>query len=56
MKKCTIASSRKISGLHFTTTHIGKMAGIGSITTSVRQPFSGFVLAHNSLETLQGIS
>ena len=35
MKKCTIANSRQISGLHFTTRHSGKMAGMVSISTSV---------------------
>ena len=32
---CTLANSRKISGLHFTTNHNGKMAGMVSISTSV---------------------
>ena len=32
---CTLANSRKISGLHFTTAHSGKMAGMVSISTSV---------------------
>lgn len=32
---CTLANSRKISGLHFTTQHSGKMAGMVSISTSV---------------------
>lgn len=32
---CTLANSRKISGLHFTTKHSGKMAGMVSISTSV---------------------
>ena len=35
MKECTLANSRKISGLHFTTNHSGKMAGMVSISTSV---------------------
>ena len=35
MKVCTISNSRKISGLHFTTRHSGKMAGMVSISTSV---------------------
>ena len=35
MKKCTLANVRKISGLHFTTRHSGKMAGMVSISTSV---------------------
>ena len=35
MKECTLANSRKISGLHFTTQHSGKMAGMVSISTSV---------------------
>ena len=32
---CTIANSKKINGLHFTTKHSGKMAGMVSISTSV---------------------
>lgn len=32
---CTLANSRKISGLHFTTQHTGKMAGMASISTAV---------------------
>ena len=32
---CTLANSRKISGLHFTTNHSGKMSGMVSISTSV---------------------
>jgi hypothetical protein len=32
---CTLANSRKISGLHFTTKHTGKMEGMASISTSV---------------------
>lgn len=32
---CTLNNSRKISGLHFTTQHSGKMAGMVSISTSV---------------------
>lgn len=32
---CTLNNSRKISGLHFTTNHSGKMAGMVSISTSV---------------------
>ena len=32
---CTLYNSRKISGLHFTTNHSGKMAGMVSISTSV---------------------
>ena len=35
MKECTLSNSRKISGLHFTTNHSGKMAGMVSISTSV---------------------
>jgi hypothetical protein len=35
MKQVTLANSRKISGLHFTTKHTGKMAGMASISTSV---------------------
>lgn len=33
--ECTLANSRKISGLHFTTKHTGKMAGMASISTAV---------------------
>lgn len=32
---CTLNNARKISGLHFTTQHSGKMAGMVSISTSV---------------------
>lgn len=32
---CTLHNSRQISGLHFTTKHSGKMAGMVSISTSV---------------------
>lgn len=32
---CTLNNSRKISGLHFTTSHSGKMQGMVSISTSV---------------------
>ena len=32
---CTLANSRKISGLHFTTKHTGKMSGMASISTAV---------------------
>ena len=32
---CTMRNSKKISGLHFTTNHNGKMAGMASISTSV---------------------
>jgi hypothetical protein len=35
MTECTLANSKKISGLHFTTKHNGKMAGMASISTSV---------------------
>lgn len=38
MKKeiiCTMANSKKINGLHFTTNHTGKMQGMASISTSV---------------------
>lgn len=35
MIECTLANSRKISGLHFTTKHTGKMAGMASISTAV---------------------
>lgn len=33
--ECTLANSKKISGLHFTTKHTGKMAGMASISTAV---------------------
>lgn len=33
--ECTLANSKKISGLHFTTKHNGKMSGMVSISTSV---------------------
>lgn len=33
--ECTLANAKKISGLHFTTKHTGKMAGMASISTSV---------------------
>ena len=32
---CTLYNSRKISGLHFTVNHSGKMSGMASISTSV---------------------
>ena len=32
---CTLANSKKINGLHFTTKHTGKMEGMVSISTSV---------------------
>lgn len=32
---CTLQNSKKISGLHFTTKHAGKMAGMASISTAV---------------------
>jgi hypothetical protein len=35
MSICTLNNVRKISGLHFTTKHNGKMAGMVSISTSV---------------------
>jgi hypothetical protein len=35
MTECTLANSKKISGLHFTTNHTRKMAGMVSISTSV---------------------
>ena len=35
MTECTLTNSRKISGLHFTTKHTGKMAGMASISTAV---------------------
>lgn len=34
-KECTLANSKQISGLHFTTKHTGKMSGMVSISTSV---------------------
>jgi hypothetical protein len=33
--ECTLYNSKKISGLHFTTNHTGKMSGMASISTSV---------------------
>ena len=35
MAECTLANAKKISGLHFTTKHTGKMAGLASISTAV---------------------
>ena len=35
MAICTMANSKKINGLHFTTKHTGKMEGMASISTSV---------------------
>lgn len=35
MTECTLANVKKISGLHFTTKHTGKMAGMASISTAV---------------------
>lgn len=35
MTICTMANSKKINGLHFTTKHNGKMEGMASISTSV---------------------
>lgn len=35
MNICTLQNSKQISGLHFTTRHNGKMAGMASISTSV---------------------
>lgn len=35
MTECTLANAKKISGLHFTTKHTGKMAGMASISTAV---------------------
>lgn len=35
MTECTLANSKKISGLHFTVNHTGKMAGMVSISTAV---------------------
>ena len=33
--ECTLVNAKKISGLHFTTKHTGKMAGMASISTAV---------------------
>lgn len=33
--ECTLSNSKKISGLHFTTKHTGKMSGMASISTAV---------------------
>ena len=35
MKECTAHNSKKISGLHYTVNHTGKMEGMQSISTSV---------------------
>lgn len=35
MKECTLRNSKRISGLHFTVNHSGKMSGMASISTSV---------------------
>ena len=35
MRECTLRNSKKISGLHFTLNHTGKMEGMVSISTSV---------------------
>ena len=35
MTECTLANAKKISGLHYTTKHTGKMAGMASISTAV---------------------
>ena len=35
MKECTLRNSKRISGLHFTVNHSGKMEGMVSISTSV---------------------
>lgn len=35
MKQCTLRNSKRISGLHFTVNHSGKMEGMVSISTSV---------------------
>ena len=35
MAECTLANAKKISGLHFTTKHTGKMSGMSSISTAV---------------------
>lgn len=35
MAICTMANSKRINGLHFTTKHTGKMEGMASISTSV---------------------
>lgn len=35
MTECTLSNAKKISGLHFTTKHTGKMSGMASISTAV---------------------
>jgi hypothetical protein len=35
MKECTLRNSKRVSGLHFTVNHSGKMEGMVSISTSV---------------------
>lgn len=35
MTECTLSNSKRISGLHFTTKHTGKMSGMASISTAV---------------------
>ena len=35
MKECTLQNAKKISGLHYTVNHSGKMAGMVSISTAV---------------------
>ena len=57
---CTLHNSRKISGLHFTTKHTGKMAGMVSISTSVarktrrsKAAYANNVLQLNKCEYLQ---
>ena len=35
MKECTLSNARRISGVHYTTAHTGKMAGMVSLSTSV---------------------
>lgn len=35
MRECTLRNSKRISGLHFTVNHSGKMEGMASISTSV---------------------
>lgn len=35
MKECTVRNSKRISGLHYTVNHTGKMEGMQSISTSV---------------------
>ena len=35
MRECTLRNSKRISGLHFTVNHTGKMEGMASVSTSV---------------------